>query len=200
MAVSSALRGGPRLWRAVLVGFLFALVATGFVAASLQSGHRTLRIDGTFPAYSMRDLAAAAEAIAIVAPTGKSDVHWNSRDNAEWTGTGVSSRHPYIYRDDEVKVVRSLKGASPQPTMTIRGIGGTIGDVTMQMDGQPEWQVGQRYVVFLRQEKTPTKEGSEVAWTVVWMANGVFADAGSGLWRQPGGPMSLTDQDLTGLN
>lgn len=47
------------------------------------------------------------------------------------------------------------------------------------LDGQTKWDPTHQYLVLLNRQSTPTKEGSEVAWTVVEIGQGVFEGTGT---------------------
>jgi len=124
-------------------------------------------------AYSLQELAKNAAAIGVVVPTGKSQVHWNSAKGEEWVAL-PNGRNPMIYRDDEFTVVEAILGLRQGQSITVRGVGGTVRDVHMDYEGQIDWQLGIQYLVFLREEDTPTLEGFERAWTVEIIGQGAL--------------------------
>lgn len=153
-----------------------------------------ITVDGIRPEWTPADLLAEADAIAIVEPTGQMDVHWNSADRRQW-GPGSGARVPWIYRDDRMRLVRTFRGSLPE-VFDLRGVGGTVGDVHMDYVDQPDWQVGQRYLVLLEQEDTPTKEGFERMWSVFQMELGTFVPDGPGRWRNVDSSAVLEETDL----
>ena len=112
-----------------------------------------------FPGYELGDLQRKAESIAVVRPTGASQMRWNSDANKAWTPEVGSGKLALIYRDDDFEVVRLVAGATLPSKVVIRGLGGTVGSDKHVYDGQPEWQKGREYLVFLRHEDTPTRIG-----------------------------------------
>lgn len=59
--------------------------------------------------------------------------------------------HRRIVTDYEVRVEEVIKGgASTGDRLTVRRIGGEIGDLGMRIEGEPRLTPGERYVVFLR--------------------------------------------------
>lgn len=120
---------------------------------------------------------------------------WNNTDNTEWGDLGVDA---YIYRDSEVRVVRALRGSLPS-TVTVRGLGGTVGDVTLDFEGgATEWIAGDRYLVFLEVGPFPMRDRSEPFWTPVRLSQGVFEQTESG-WRDSIQSLEISDDELSQL-
>lgn len=132
----------------------------------MRRGHRAGSIT---PEY-----LSDAPIVAIVHTTGQQRVHWNNATNSEWQSEDMS-RPPMIYRDQEVEVLRVLKG-SLGPVEWIRSVGGTVGDRTFEMEGGSELTHQTTYLLFLRWEDTPTQEGSERFLGVYGQAGGVFSN------------------------
>jgi len=40
-----------------------------------------------------------------------------------------------------------------QPSMTLKFLGGTVGDVAMKIDGMPEFQIGKEYILFVSADR-----------------------------------------------
>jgi hypothetical protein len=56
-----------------------------------------------------------------------------------------------IVTDYTVRVDEAVKGeARPGTTLTMRSLGGVIGDLGMRVEGEPHLTVGERYLLFLR--------------------------------------------------
>lgn len=153
------------------------------------ANYRPTRVIESHPAerpLTLKELRDSAEVIAIVTPTGKSNVHWNSADNAEWPGETKGGRSAMIVRDDELKVVKGFTGAVADQVFTVRGVGGTVREVESRFDGQTEWRPGDQYLVFLRQSRTPTKEGFETMWTLVSVSQGALSRSVSSFKNEAG--------------
>ncbi len=78
-----------------------------------------------------------------------------------------------------VEVERELRGDAPtrdeEPEVVIQVLGGQIGNLGMRVEGEPQFSVGERAVIFMR-------EGTELAFRPVGMAQGVMRirmDAGA---------------------
>ncbi|MEW6224566.1 MAG: hypothetical protein AB1627_08035 [Chloroflexota bacterium] len=65
----------------------------------------------------------------------------------------------------------------------------------MIYEDEPGLARHETYLAFLSMEETPTREGSEPAWTFVWQGHGVFQSAGDGSWTNGAGK-TLNDADL----
>lgn len=185
-----------------LTGVLLVGLAIIVLAYSTKTGsgsQRYIAVDSSYPSFTLADIAARADAVAIVEFSGTKRVFWNSSDNKEWEPAIASGKQAWIYRDDEFQVVKVLRGSVPTSSLTIRGVGGTVADVTLKLEGQVEWVAGKSYLVFLRQDETPFREGSERAWTVVWTGHGALEARDGGRWSNVLGTLSLVESDLAAL-
>lgn len=125
--------------------------------------------------YTLQDLQNAAEIIAVVKPTGKDSEHWNNAKNSAWVSEKPG--RAMIYNDQEVVVVDVIRGQAPS-TLTIRNIGGTVGDTMYELEGLEPLEQGAQYLVFLKTFQTPTEEGTEAALSFVGQDQGVFMRSG----------------------
>ncbi|RME67896.1 MAG: hypothetical protein D6781_12205 [Verrucomicrobia bacterium] len=55
---------------------------------------------------------------------------------------------PVVHTYITVEVLDVLKGSAPEP-LELRMLGGTVGDLTMKIDGAPEFHVGDRDILFI---------------------------------------------------
>lgn len=65
--------------------------------------------------------------------------------NSEWVGEGAQRN---IVTRVTFNVLKALKG-NPGSPYVLTMLGGTVGDVTMEVDGAPKFQVGQRSLLFV---------------------------------------------------
>ena len=137
-------------------------------------------LGGSWPEYAVSDLLDRSDAVALVTPVGTPDVRWNAADNKPWALDQLG-RRSHIFRDQTMKVLATLVGKLPADKVVVRGVGGTIDNITVEDRDEPELLEGAVYLVFLAWRDTPTREGSEPAWTIVWQENGVFSHL-SGDW------------------
>ncbi len=157
------------------------VVAFGWVGRSPVSAPTTVHIFGSLPNYDVADLAQYADAVALISPVGQPVVHWNSADNEPWAPDAFGVRS-HIYRDQSVKVVRVIEGSLPGDMLVLRGLGGTIRDVEIRYEDAASFVIGEQYIAFLRQVDTPTRDGFERAWTLVWQRHGLFREISPGEW------------------
>jgi len=61
-----------------------------------------------------------------------------------------------IYTDVTVSVEQTVKGEPPGTEITVRQMGGRVGDITLWVSDLPDFAVGERAVLFLRQRKAAT--------------------------------------------
>lgn len=162
-----------------IVVFVAAPQANG--APGSLSSDRLLRVAASYPAHEIADLVALADGVAIVRPTGTSRTKWNSASNREWVSDPESAPQAYIYREDEMVVLESVRGTL-EGRIWVRSVGGKVDDVAMINDGQVQWIKGETYLLLLALGDWPTREGSERAWGTVWMDHGVLRPLESGAW------------------
>lgn len=82
-------------------------------------------------------LVAKADTVARVEVTA---VH------SQWDATPTGQRVIHTYYD--CKVLKSLKGV-PTPTLSLRFLGGKVGDAVMDIPDMPSLDVGSRYILFV---------------------------------------------------
>ncbi len=145
----------------------------------------------------MDQMLTAAEMIGdadlVIVATGLPDQseHWNSATNTEWEAPENSGVVPLIVRDEGLRIDRTIKGHYASATITIRGIGGTAGGVTMVYPDSVDIEARQRYLLYLKRVEWPTRAGSELVWAplgagqgVLWLDGPAGGDlSGGGIYR-----------------
>lgn len=193
-----------RLSRAVGLSVLsmgFVLIVVGMDDGMRASPSQVSQVSVFAPAYpyiSADELAANADAIVIVRPTGEGNVHWNSSDGRAWSSTD-RNRPAYIYDDQDVTVERTLSGSVSPGLLRIRKLGGTVDGFQMVFENDPSWNSGDTYLVFLREYETPTQTGTERYWTILWMDRGVFAKGIDGAWTNANAGLTIQAAELAAL-
>jgi len=87
-------------------------------------------------AMSLDELVRGADAVALVTCVDE---------------RALRDQRNRIVTDYELRLDEVMKGsAAPGSHLTMRRLGGIIGDLGMRVEGEPSMQPGQRYVVFLR--------------------------------------------------
>jgi hypothetical protein len=122
-----------------------------------------------------------ADAVAVIVPAGAPNIHWNSKDNGEWGIEEIGLR-AHILRDQIVVAKRTVVGSLPSGEFVLRGLGGTVDDVTIEYDYEPQLESDQEYLALLRFGHFPTREGSEGSWVLVSQAHGLFTQSDGGSW------------------
>ena len=165
----------------------FAAVAFGVLVGFNVQGSgpaaavRTVHVFGTYPESSAEDLVASADAVAVITPVGRPNVHWNARDNRPW-GDSKLGLESHIYSDQQVRVARAVRGQLPQGGFILRGVGGTLSGIELRYEDAAAFQDGREYVALLERVMTPTKEGAEPAWALVRHRHGLFSRSSDGTW------------------
>jgi hypothetical protein len=95
----------------------------------------------------------AARALSVIPPTFEQLVS-TAEVVVDGEVTGVRSElssfegRPLVYTYVSIRVLDALKG-TPGETVELRMLGGTVGDVTLQVSGVPKFQVGERNLFFI---------------------------------------------------
>jgi hypothetical protein len=95
----------------------------------------------------------AARALSVIPPTFEQLVS-TAEVVVDGEVTGVRSElssfegRPLVYTYVSIRVLDALKGA-PGETVELRMLGGTVGDVTLQVSGVPKFKVGERNLFFI---------------------------------------------------
>ncbi|HJL19144.1 MAG TPA: hypothetical protein RMH99_26000 [Sandaracinaceae bacterium LLY-WYZ-13_1] len=101
-----------------------------------------------------------------------------------------------IVTDFTLRVEEAMKGgARPGSTLTMRRLGGALGDLGMRVEGEPHLEVGRRYLVFLR----TLTDGTTLR--PVGMSQGVMPvqeEAGARMVQPGGGGMALMQRGSDG--
>jgi hypothetical protein len=64
--------------------------------------------------------------------------------SARWTGEGQSS----IVTDVRIRVTRAMRGVREGEVITVRRLGGVVGEIGMRVFGEPTYTVGEEVVLF----------------------------------------------------
>lgn len=108
---------------------------------------------GKMTLYSLEDLVSASDVIAIVEVIDVLPSVWNTQNGDKPT---VNDGLPHtIYTDANVKVVEYLKGASDSTAITIRMIGGKVGQDNQYIENQPSYSTNEKVLVFLKNDNDP---------------------------------------------
>ncbi len=181
---------------------IVALVSAGVFAFENAEPQfsKVIAIDGLFPPITIEDLEEAADAIVILTATGKKNTHWNSANGRVWTSD--DDRHPaYIYRDEQVNVIRVLRGSITPGSVGLRQYGGVADGVKMIFGEDRVLEPGRQYLAFLDIDQTPTELGVESRWTIVRMGDGLFDRLeGVGYWVNDHAKLAVSDEALEALS
>jgi len=167
-----------------LVAAAVAVTAVGVLSWLATNGRYPagiMHVSSIGMAVTLAELRSTSELVMLVRPTGTSNVHWNSADNQQWQDREGASA--MIVRDDVFEVSMIVKGSYKDPYITIRGVGGVVGDVTYVHDQQEPWVSGGLYLVFLNYQPTPTREGTEMAWAESYFGQSAFRLREGDLWK-----------------
>ncbi len=141
----------------------------------------TIVMDAYGPRFSVSSLDGMADIVAVVEPIGPGVEHWNNAANTPWiapSGTGVLAM---VVTDQQVVVIRAIRGTAESEVLSVRVAGGTVGDTDVHVEDEPAFAAGQDYLVFLERVQAPTQEGFDDVISPVAQGQGVFAAMPGGL-------------------
>jgi hypothetical protein len=96
----------------------------------------------------MSDSVVIAEVVSVL-PS-----RWNTI-NGEKPVNNENNLPSTIYTDANVKIVESLKGSLDNATITVRTLGGTVGQDKQQVENQPSYSANENVLIFLKNDNDP---------------------------------------------
>jgi hypothetical protein len=191
MSMSDALL--VRVRTAGLVGLPILVAIIVLLGLASQPAQPTrIVIHGAFEASTVDEMAAMADALAVIHVTGAPTERWNAADGKRW---GEPGRDSWIYRDISVQVVEVYAGAIPSQ-MVLRDVGGSSDGVELVVESAGALETGRTYLALLAQIEFPMRGGGvEQAWAPVRFAQGLFVRKGD-QWVDPVQGLVITDSDL----
>lgn len=123
----------------------------------------TIGISGSLEEYSYNDLNNHADTILIGKVKEILPSRWNSIDGQMNKSALEINPGELIYTDIIISVDKYLKNSLSSDEVTVRVVGGTIGNITMSSDIEPSFESGEKVLLYLSNDTYPyTKDiGSE---------------------------------------
>lgn len=123
----------------------------------------TIGISGSLEEYSYNDLNNHADTILIGKVKEILPSRWNSIDGQMNKSVLEINPGELIYTDIIIIVDKYLKNSLSSDEVTVRVVGGTIGNITMSSDIEPSFESGEKVLLYLSNDTYPyTKDiGSE---------------------------------------
>lgn len=123
----------------------------------------TIGISGSLEEYSYNDLNNHADTILIGNVKEILPSRWNSIDGKMNKSALEINPGELIYTDIIISVDKYLKNSLSSDEVTVRVVGGTIGNITMSSDIEPSFESGEKVLLYLSNDTYPyTKDiGSE---------------------------------------
>jgi len=81
---------------------------------------------------------------------------------------------PHMHRQVTVSVERCLKNTLETETVTVVALGATLGNTTMWVEDEPEFQESERVLLFLRDDPTFLNDNPQGFYQVVGLCQGKF--------------------------
>jgi len=134
--------------------------------------------------FSLDSQASAAELVVQGTVLSLGTVASDPESDAE------SEDRIIIYRDVTIRVEEVLKGgAVVGSTINARVLGGTIGGSTLVVEGEPEFEAGEKVVVFLTSRPDPlVPRGDDFQYSVVYGMHGKYRLEGANCVRSDAVP------------
>ena len=139
----------------VVIMAIFVGIAILFTSLFIKNNKReaiTITSYASVVEMSLNDLIERADLIVIgdfinIHPSRWSTANGKLPDDA--TIESVSQQHLSIFTDSNFQVTQYLKGDAQSPVIRIRTFGGQVGEDSMIVSGEPTYEVGQAYLLFL---------------------------------------------------
>lgn len=125
---------------------------------------RFIHISGSLEEYNYDDLNNHADTIIIGKVKEILPPKWNTIDGQQLNTSAIGiKRGELIYTDIIISVDEYLKNPLSSNEVTVRVVGGTIGNVSMESDIEPDLKYGEKVLLYLSKDTYPyTKDiGSE---------------------------------------
>lgn len=106
---------------------------------------------GVMQIYSLDKLVSMSDSIVIAEVVSVLPSRWNTKSGEKPTVNNGST----IYTDANIKIVESLKGSLSGTSVTVRVIGGTVGQDKQYAENQPLYSVNEKVLVFLKNDNDP---------------------------------------------
>lgn len=133
-----------------------ALLAAAFLLGSCsplatRREPTTIQVSGATVARDLVDFIADSDVIAIGIVEDVAPSRWSTENGRLPPGTAAESvpMNATIFTDSTFNVARVLKGEVETSRLRIRTFGGTVGDVTLTVEGDEAPRAGQEYLLFL---------------------------------------------------
>lgn len=135
---------------AIFVGI--SILFTGLIIKTNKREAITITSYASMVEMSLDDLIERADLIVIgdflnIHPSRWNTVNGKLPDNA--TIELVSQQDLSIFTDSNFQVAQYIKGDVQSPVIRIRTMGGQVGEDSMIVSGQPVYEIGQTYLLFL---------------------------------------------------
>lgn len=158
------------------------VITTSIPKGTSDIGART---SGIMERYSLDKLVSLSDNIVIAEVVDVLPSRWNTQSGEKPTvSNGISQT---IYTDTNLKIVEYLKGSlyniGDNSTITVRTIGGTVGQDKQIEEDQSSYNIGEKVMIFLKNDSDPrTKDvGCSHFMTVGSMQGKISIPAGNEL-------------------
>ena len=99
--------------------------------------------------YSLEKLASMSDSVVIGEVTNVLPSKWNTPDGNKPLNNDI----PYvIYTDANIKIGEYLKGILSTKTITVRVLGGTVGQDRQDVEDQPSYVANEKVLIFLKKD------------------------------------------------
>jgi hypothetical protein len=112
---------------------------------------------GVMERYSLERLVSLSDIVAIAEVVDILPSRWNTQNGEKPTIN--NGTHSIIYTDVNIKIVEYLKGSLNNTTITVRTIGGIVGQDKQYVEDQPLYNINEKVLVFLKNDSDPRTVG-----------------------------------------
>lgn len=105
---------------------------------------------GIMEKYSLEKLISMSDSI-VIGTTLDISSKWNTPDGKK----SITDSNDFIYTDVDIKSEEYLKNPSSAEIITVRVLGGTVGQDTSDVEDQPSFKTGEKVLIFLKEDTDP---------------------------------------------
>lgn len=109
---------------------------------------------GMMERYNLDRLISMSDSIIIAEVVSVLPSRWNTQTGEKPVDNG-NNLSSTIYTDTNVKIIESLKGSLGDTTITIRILGGIVGQDKQYVEDQPSYSVNEKVLIFLKNDSDP---------------------------------------------
>jgi hypothetical protein len=126
--------------------------------------------EGIMEKFNLQKLVSMSDSIVVGKVTEVFKSEWNTPDGKKPVNIRTSD---IIYTDANIKVLEYIRNPLDAPAITVRVLGGIVGEDGQKIEDQPSYGQGETALIFLKKDDDPrTKDIGEKHFVTAGLAQG----------------------------